>query len=727
MGSAASTTMTHHRDRHFEESVVMESDEETEFPEPVSVDVRRLNRHRTSEPRRVGEPALLEPASEEPDKPTRTEEPTTHKIDQLTEKTEELCVSNELLSSLGFNSPHGGHIVVSQCNALYDSAVLPPSEVPPKPETPQSIDDVINERSEKVKSALEKMKSFRGEITAENLMTKSMYDFRAQFFTIYNSFLILKGKPMETRRRARQIFADEIVDQQVLDIYLKVMEIIFDQSPTEKWHVTEKGEATLRYRVFYCVILTIYNFANLENFASEVCRADGMVEFLKHIIESTRDNHMTEKNDMHEDKITKAPLGIFYNCSTFYCNREILQNADIIVCVQPFLNSPNESFQVSALVCTAYLADEKQSEIFSAKPQLISFFMNRLKNAMTKDDRMFVGWTVLEMVRGVGQLALNDTNKRLLAESEALNCLFEIVKQMKETDEISESLKAIWTLSFDEQNRKQIASNTDWLEILETCRRNDDDRHVNSKQQIVKIINGIQWTLNKSSAESISNKSAAGDGKHIMISYQWADQTTVKNIKNYLSSVGFNVWIDIEQMGGSTLDSMAAAVQGSTSFLMCVSHKYKDSQNCRAEAQYAFTLGRRIIPLMMQPHYKPDGWLGLIMGSKLYYNFSKPKHFQPKITELVCALKKIQSDDVTRGGQGDEITAETVAPVTTMSGNQRRRQDGKQYSQEQVDEWMCENNINKEKFGKLTSSHLAFLKNIKHEVKISKYQSILFH
>lgn len=39
-----------------------------------------------------------------------------------------------------------------------------------------------------------------------------------------------------------------------------------------------------------------------------------------------------------------------------------------------------------------------------------------------------------------------------------------------------------------------------------------------------------------------------------------------------------------------------------------MTEKYKQSTNCRAEAEYAFQLGRPIIPLIMQKDYKPDGW-----------------------------------------------------------------------------------------------------------------------
>ena len=43
------------------------------------------------------------------------------------------------------------------------------------------------------------------------------------------------------------------------------------------------------------------------------------------------------------------------------------------------------------------------------------------------------------------------------------------------------------------------------------------------------------------------------------------------------------------------------------------------------EAQYAYKRKRPVIPLLVQDGYDPDGWLGLIVGTKLYYKFCSDK------------------------------------------------------------------------------------------------------
>jgi len=64
-----------------------------------------------------------------------------------------------------------------------------------------------------------------------------------------------------------------------------------------------------------------------------------------------------------------------------------------------------------------------------------------------------------------------------------------------------------------------------------------------------------------------------------------------------------------------------------------------------AELEYAFYLEKEIISLKMEAGYKPDDWLGLLIGSDLYYDFSDParekfedalKQLHSRLQELTC-------------------------------------------------------------------------------------------
>jgi hypothetical protein len=68
----------------------------------------------------------------------------------------------------------------------------------------------------------------------------------------------------------------------------------------------------------------------------------------------------------------------------------------------------------------------------------------------------------------------------------------------------------------------------------------------------------------------------------VMISYAWEHKEMVLKIREKLKERGFRCWIDVENMTGSILEAMSAAVENSSIFLMCYSEKYSESENCQS-------------------------------------------------------------------------------------------------------------------------------------------------
>ena len=54
----------------------------------------------------------------------------------------------------------------------------------------------------------------------------------------------------------------------------------------------------------------------------------------------------------------------------------------------------------------------------------------------------------------------------------------------------------------------------------------------------------------------------AEDQEHVMLSYQWDNQTTVKRLNDSLINRGYTTWFDLTHMKGSVMDAMSAAVEG---------------------------------------------------------------------------------------------------------------------------------------------------------------------
>lgn len=76
---------------------------------------------------------------------------------------------------------------------------------------------------------------------------------------------------------------------------------------------------------------------------------------------------------------------------------------------------------------------------------------------------------------------------------------------------------------------------------------------------------------------------------------------------------------------------------------------------CIIEAEYAFQLHKDTIPLMMDYRYKPNGWLGFIVGSKFWIDLSDGYKLNTNLDKLIKELGnrgKISVEETIQGTTG---------------------------------------------------------------------------
>ena len=302
-----------------------------------------------------------------------------------------------------------------------------------------------------------------------------------------------------------------------------------------------------------------------------------------------------------------------------------------------------------ALLSLAYVVDEESNHLILAVEEILEALTSLLQKAFESERRKFDGFSAKELAEGLSRLAINDTNKRVLGEKGAIQVLVSIIKTSNDKSERASAVNALWVLAFDENNKKAITQDKEALDILRGLQQSDDPEVQNAAA-------GALWELEGKTARNSEMTKATGN--HVMISYQWDSQEVLVEVKDRLQASGYRVWMDLEQMGGSTLEAMARAVENSSVVLVCLSHQYKESPNCRSEAEYAYQLRKDIIPLMMQQNYKPDGWLGMIVGTKLWIDLRNIFNVEAAIGKLMKEL-----GDRGRENQGNGLTVEHEKPV----------------------------------------------------------------
>lgn len=323
-------------------------------------------------------------------------------------------------------------------------------------------------------------------------------------------------------------------------------------------------------------------------------------------------------------------LGALVNLAKQVTNRTVFIDNGGVQHLLPFLKSQVTAYYIKSLFCLAYLIEEENNETIMTNVEPIKFIIGMLEKATKLSTRDYLGFSVSDIADGISKLAVNESNSKQIGLNGGIPV---IVNMLKTSQQDSESLcgtKALWMLSFDVTNRALIKAIPSAIETLQSL-----SMHPN--KDVVKASQGVLWEIerNRDSLSSVPTKT-----QHIMISYQWDCQDTIIQVKDKLRSVGFNVWIDVEEMSGSTLETMASAVEHCTVFLMAISRKYFESPNCRAEAEYAYQLRKQIIPLMMEPRFQPSGWLGIIVGTKLWMDFREARNLEAGTSHLVRELGK---------------------------------------------------------------------------------------
>ena len=165
--------------------------------------------------------------------------------------------------------------------------------------------------------------------------------------------------------------------------------------------------------------------------------------------------------------------------------------------------------------------------------------------------------------------------------------------------------------------------------------------------------------------------------KHVMISYAWgAKKELAVALAAELRSLGYEVWRDEEgsaivpSMSGDTDEPMAQAIEASHAVIVCVSPQYKESVNCRSEAQYCKVWkkshGLQLLYVMMDNEYTTvskaqtvDGWLGFMLGTELWYPLWSPGNVQSTAIEL----DKLIGDNARSDGTSSSAPA---SPSKTM-------------------------------------------------------------
>ncbi|XP_030842406.1 uncharacterized protein LOC105439385 [Strongylocentrotus purpuratus] len=342
------------------------------------------------------------------------------------------------------------------------------------------------------------------------------------------------------------------------------------------------------------------------------------------------------------DSLICYALKIIYNsCWRVPENRVICR--EFVDTLQEYSQSRSPEIQAIAFLALSYIVDKSEVHKISLNEPCLKFLLHALRSAMNEPDgrsRVYF-YSTFEVLQGLNQLAINDCNKILIVKLGWIDVLERIlVDEGSSNEEKLWAARGIWQLAFKEENKVKIRQRTTLLNTLKKIK--ETTKHSAVKEACsgaLFVINEVFDIDDEFKGHMVKSEVSSGHVEgHIMISYQHASQERMLQVKSYLEESGYNIWMDVDKMKGDILDSMAKAVQRASVVLVCMSRKFKESQHCRTEATYAYTLKKDIIPLMLQDQFTPEDWLGALMGMKKYYPMFSDDLMRQCLPDLVSEL-----------------------------------------------------------------------------------------
>lgn len=443
----------------------------------------------------------------------------------------------------------------------------------------------------------------------------------------------------------------------LVDLYQKILvehELCDGISPS----LEDEDEAEEYYHVIKDIKTILWNFSDAsKDFGLAISEETDLFQFLVKDLQATFKEGVPNLTD--KEFCFNSAVAIITNCGRAGVNKSSFNvevssnqggndtttvNIHMVDVLIPFLQSKIQFVKITTLIALSYMVNEDQNKFLTADPFLFDFLLDMITEAVKAKDKRHEGFSVHELIDGLAGLAKSDDNKvKIMERKKTYKMLKDSVKSKFEEQQLA-AVRAIWELAFAEKNKKKFTGDKELMSHLERLQKHNNSELVESAGKALFVINPEN---EKNLMKSVEGKESIPEDpehrQHVMISYQWSNQKTILQIRDKLREHNFPVWIDVEFMEGSMLQMMASAIEKAAVVLVCYSEKYKDSKNCRTEAEYAFTRDKMVVPVLLQNGYRPDGWLGILIGSKKFYDFSGKYDFGKKFREMKTELNGLMN------------------------------------------------------------------------------------
>lgn len=447
----------------------------------------------------------------------------------------------------------------------------------------------------------------------------------------------------------RGLYTTELIKSGLID---KLVNLYADV-PRERWGSGETKELSTM------VVVTVAIIAELTVKSKAAVTEYGKIFPL--LIQQLRDAsdriQRADASDSDSDDMDDVqwPVFLMMRLAQYPPAQAILNQNGVMDIMERLLPKVEDEMRQIVIVSAASLGGDEFSKKFKCDESTLDIFVELLNDASDPN------WapealTLRDVCGAISALSENEENKKILLGLNIHEPALKILKH-KNCRHFHDAIKAdiasiLMNLSFDDEVREELEAKGVVEALKEVKALKPSERDAVEEHDANDFVNAVDGALfnfgvrEEKKIDPVANGQGANDEKppgHIMISYNWSHKPLALFLNEQLKARGYRVWIDVESMAGDAVEAMAEAVEGSTAVLWIATSAYKQSPNCQLEAKYSNKLRKPIVPIMAEPGYRPDGWLGLIIGDKLYFNFRDEGIWEDSIELLDKEIEKYRN------------------------------------------------------------------------------------
>ncbi|XP_053381903.1 uncharacterized protein LOC123539906 [Mercenaria mercenaria] len=210
------------------------------------------------------------------------------------------------------------------------------------------------------------------------------------------SYFALKRTVLEEIIKFRKEIAKIMIETKFFNLSCEIIMNTYKNG----WQLEDGKQNDEKYIPLSNSMVTLLNFSDCsDEYDIAMANEPGFVELIKQILEDTQQRHLGRVESplkQREEKLMKYSLSLIHNMSMRESNIARLRSLDMIRSLQPFLNSSNDMFALTALASLAGIINEEECAIIDGHKNTVKILLDCLRKALKDKMRRCKGWSAKE-------------------------------------------------------------------------------------------------------------------------------------------------------------------------------------------------------------------------------------------------------------------------------------------------------------------------------------------